>query len=87
MKKFSMDAAGFAALTVSELISQQCVIKGLLTVSETRHLLKAAARRHEDCAEGTDEKMALNLEAADLLLALSWPRAAFPAALIHAIRA
>ncbi|MCR9214573.1 MAG: hypothetical protein NXI13_12715 [Proteobacteria bacterium] len=67
MKEFSADAAGFAALTLSELILQQCVIKGLFTRAEARELLETACQRHEENAEGADEKIALNTEAAFLL--------------------
>ncbi|PHQ68715.1 MAG: hypothetical protein COB93_09950 [Sneathiella sp.] len=71
MRKFSTDAAGFAALTVSELILQQCVVKGLFTAPEARNLLNTAVRRHQNSAIGSDEKIALNDEAADLLATLS----------------
>ncbi|WP_373085415.1 hypothetical protein [Sneathiella sp.] len=70
MKKFSTDAAGFAALTLCELIVQQCVISGLFTPENATHLLKMAARRHQEAAEGTDDKIALNMEAAHLLCTL-----------------
>ncbi|MDF2367255.1 hypothetical protein [Sneathiella sp.] len=71
MTKFSTDAAGFAALTISELILQQCVLNGLFTGEEARRLLISAAKRHEAAASGTDEKIALNMEAAHLIRALS----------------
>ena len=71
MTKFSIDAAGFAALTISELMLQQCVLSGLFTSAEAQRLLKMAARRHEDAAQGTDEKIALNMEAAHLIRTLS----------------
>lgn len=70
MAKFSTDAAGFAALTISELMLQQCVISGLFTVEEARRLLVSAARRHEEAASGPDEKIALNMEAAHLIRAM-----------------
>ncbi|TNE33955.1 MAG: hypothetical protein EP348_11925 [Alphaproteobacteria bacterium] len=71
MRNFSTDAAGFAALTLSELILQQCVLKGLFSNEEAKELLALAARRHEDAAEGNDEKIALNMEAAHLLRLLA----------------
>ena len=71
MTKFSIDAAGFAALTISELMLQQCVLNGLFTPEEARGLLISAARRHEAAAEGPDEKIALNMEAAHLIRALT----------------
>ena len=71
MTKFSIDAAGFAALTISELMLQQCVLNGLFTPEEARCLLLSAARRHEAAAEGPDEKIALNMEAAHLIRALT----------------
>ncbi|MBO0333549.1 hypothetical protein J0X12_07995 [Sneathiella sp. CAU 1612] len=70
MTKFSTDAAGFAALTISELMLQQCVLSGLFTAEEARRLLSSAARRHEAAAEGPEEKIALNMEAAHLIRAL-----------------
>lgn len=70
MTKFSTDAAGFAALTISELMLQQCVLSGLFTPEEARRLLISAAKRHEEAAEGADEKIALNMEAAHLIRAL-----------------
>ncbi len=70
MTKFSTDAAGFAALTISELMLQQCVLSGLFTAEEARRLLVSAARRHEDAAHGPEEKIALNMEAAHLIRAL-----------------
>jgi hypothetical protein len=71
MKKFSTDAAGFAALTISELMLQQCVINGLFSSEEAQDLLRTAACRHEEAAEGTEEKVALNMEVARLLRALA----------------
>jgi hypothetical protein len=71
MTKFSIEAAGFAALTISELMLQKCVLKGVFTPEEARRLLISAARRHEDAAEGADEKIALNMEAAHLIRALA----------------
>ncbi|USG62855.1 hypothetical protein NBZ79_07680 [Sneathiella marina] len=71
MTKFSTDAAGFAALTLCELILQQCVKNNLFTPTEGKQILKAAAERHESCAEGEDEKIALNMETAHLLRRLS----------------
>ncbi|MCC3305571.1 hypothetical protein [Sneathiella sp. HT1-7] len=70
MTKFSTDAAGFAALTISELMLQQCVLNGLFTGEEARRLLISAAMRHEEAADGTEEKIALNMEAAHLIRAL-----------------
>lgn len=71
MTKFSTDAAGFAALTLSELILQQCVKNSLFTPAEGKQILKAAAERHLSCAEGDDAKVALNMETAHLLRRLS----------------
>lgn len=71
MRKFSTDAAGFAALTISELMLQQCVINGLFTAEEAERLLKTAAQRHEEAAEGPEQKIVLNMEAAHLIRALS----------------
>lgn len=71
MTKFSTDAAGFAALTISELMLQQCVLSGLFTAEEAQRLLVSAARRHEEAADGPEEKIALNMEAAHLIRALS----------------
>ena len=70
MTKFSTDAAGFAALTISELMLQQCVLNGLFTGEEARRLLISAARRHEEAASGAEEIIALNMEAAHLIRAL-----------------
>ncbi|MEH6545865.1 MAG: hypothetical protein V7701_05525 [Sneathiella sp.] len=71
MTKFSTDAAGFAALTLCELIFQQCVKNNLITPAEGKQILKAAAERHESCAEGDEEKISLNMETAHLLRRLS----------------
>lgn len=71
MIKFSTDAAGFAALTLCELILQQCVRNNLFTPAEGKQILKAAAERHESCAEGDDDKNSLNMETAHLLWRLS----------------
>ena len=71
MRKFSTDAAGFAALTISELMLQQCVLSGLFTVEEAERLLKTAAQRHEEAAEGSETKIALNMEAAHLIRTLA----------------
>ncbi|WP_339630426.1 hypothetical protein [uncultured Sneathiella sp.] len=71
MTEFSTDAAGFAALTISELILQQCVINGLFTAEEARRLLETAAARHEGAAHGPEEKIALNRQSAELIRALS----------------
>jgi hypothetical protein len=71
MTKFSTDAAGFAALTLCELILQQCVKKNVFTSDEARRLIQAAAKRHESCADGTEDKVSLNMETAQLLRQLS----------------
>ncbi|MEH6527979.1 MAG: hypothetical protein V7723_18070 [Sneathiella sp.] len=71
MTKFSTDAAGFAALTLCELILQQCVKNNLFTPAEGKQILKAAAKRHESCAEGDEDKISLNMETAHLLRRLS----------------
>lgn len=70
MKDFSMDTAGFTALTITELLVQQCVMKGLLTGDEVTGLLKAAAYRHEMAAERDEEKTLINTEAARLIHAM-----------------
>jgi hypothetical protein len=71
MTIFSTDAAGFAALTLCELILQQCVKKDIFTPVEAQELIQAAAVRHESCAEGADDKISLNMETAHLLRQLS----------------
>jgi hypothetical protein len=71
MTKFSTEAAGFAALTLCELILQQCVKNNLFTPTEGKQILKAAAERHESCAEGDENKISLNMETAHLLRRLS----------------
>tara|TARA_R100000005_G_scaffold45764_1_gene21806 strand:- start:3707 stop:4147 length:441 start_codon:yes stop_codon:yes gene_type:complete len=71
MKNFSTDAAGFAALTLSELILQQCLLGGLIAPEDARRLLGIAVHRHEEAANGSEEKIALNMEAAHLLRLLS----------------
>ncbi|MAL78180.1 MAG: hypothetical protein CMN55_03560 [Sneathiella sp.] len=71
MKNFSTDAAGFAALTLSELILQQCLLGGLIAPEEARRLLGIAVHRHEEAANGSEEKIALNMEAAHILRLLS----------------
>ncbi len=50
---------------------QQCVLNGLFSGEEARRLLISAAKRHEDAAEGSDEKITLNMEAAHLIRARS----------------
>ena len=70
MKDFSIDTAGFAALTITELILQQCVMKNVLTEEEVTQLLGSAILRHETAAKGDDEKALINSEAARLITAM-----------------
>lgn len=70
MQNFSVETAGFVALTLTELMLQECVKKGILSKQEVKHLLNAAAQRHEDAAGGDQEKIDLNTEAAHMIRAL-----------------
>ncbi|MEH6403495.1 MAG: hypothetical protein V7750_09010 [Sneathiella sp.] len=70
MKDFSIDTAGFAALTITELLLQHCVMKEVLTEAEVTHLLGSAIHRHESAANGDDEKASINTEAARLITAM-----------------
>ncbi|GLQ06505.1 hypothetical protein [Sneathiella chinensis] len=67
MQDFSVHTAGFAALTLSEILLQECLMKGVLTEEEVRRVLTAAARRHEDAASGDAERVDMNMEAARLI--------------------
>ena len=71
MRSFSVERTGFAALTIMELLVQELVIKGILSEAEVKHVLRAAARRHDDAANGDAEKIEINVEAAQLIRALS----------------
>ncbi|MBL4741195.1 MAG: hypothetical protein JKY12_09375 [Sneathiella sp.] len=70
MKDFSIDTAGFAALTITELLLQHCVMKGVMTGAEVTQLLGSAIRRHETASKGIDEKTLINTEAARLITAM-----------------
>lgn len=70
MQSFSVETAGFVALTLTELMLQEFVKKGLLSGQEVKHLLVSAALRHEDAAEGDQEKIDLNMEAAHMIRTL-----------------
>jgi hypothetical protein len=67
MRDFSVETAGFAALTLVELLIQQCVIKGILNEEDVKGLLAAAARRHEAAASGSVDRIELNMETARLI--------------------
>jgi len=71
MQRFSVERTGFAALTIIELLLQEMVIKGILSEREVKRILKAAARRHEDAAEGDADKIEMNMEAALLIRTLT----------------
>ncbi|MBE7638258.1 hypothetical protein GUA87_15480 [Sneathiella sp. P13V-1] len=71
MQKFSVDTTGFAALTITELLLQECVMKGVLSEKDVKRLLKAAARRHEDAATGNLDRIQMNMETARLIRSLS----------------
>jgi len=70
MPNFSVDRTGFAALTIVEFLIQEMVMKGMLTEADVKHLLVAAARRHEDAAQGDQYKIDMNMEAALLIRTL-----------------
>ncbi|MEP3244689.1 MAG: hypothetical protein ABJN40_11065 [Sneathiella sp.] len=70
MQGFSSDIAGFASLTIVEMLIQECVLKGVLDEAAVNRLLTAAARRHENAAGGEVEKIELNMEAARLIRTL-----------------
>ncbi len=70
MQKFTSDIAGFASLTIVEMLIQECVVKGVLDEAAVNRLLTAAARRHENAAGGEIEKIELNMEAARLIRTL-----------------
>ncbi len=67
MQSFSVETAGFVALTLTELLLQECVRKGVLSEQEVKHLLISAAKRHENAADGDQEKVDLNMEAAHMI--------------------
>jgi len=67
MQNFSSDTTGFAALTIVELLIQECVMQGLLDEAAVNRLLGAAARRHENAALGEFETVDMNMEAARLI--------------------
>ena len=71
MQSFSVERTGFAALTIMELLVQELVIKGILSEHEVTRVFYAAARRHDDAADRDDEKNEINVEAAQLIRALS----------------
>ena len=70
MQTYSTQTAGFVALTVTELLLQECVIKGVLSEKDVKRLLRAAARRHENAAEGEESKIDLNMQAAHMIRTL-----------------
>ena len=70
MQSFSVETAGFVALTITELLLQECVRKGVISEQEVKHLLRSAARRHDNAAEGDQEKIDLNMEAAHMIRTL-----------------
>ena len=67
MRNFSADKTGFAALTIVEILLQEMINKGILDDRDVQRILKSAARRHEDAATGTSEKIDLNMESATLI--------------------
>jgi len=71
MAKFPVETTGFAALTITELMLQECVMKGVFEEEDARRLLKAAARRHEEAATGSLEKIQMNMEVATLVRSLA----------------
>lgn len=70
MQTYSTQTAGFVALTVTELLLQECVLKGVLSEKDVKRLLRAAARRHENAAEGEETKIDLNMQAAHMIRTL-----------------
>ncbi len=71
MAKFTFETTGFAALTITELMLQECILKGVFEEEEAKRLLQAAARRHEEAATGSLEKIQMNMEVATLIRSLS----------------
>jgi len=67
MRNFSADKTGFAALTIVEILLQEMIHKEILDDRDVKRVLKSAARRHEDAASGTSEKIDLNMESATLI--------------------
>lgn len=67
MREFSTDSAGFAALTLVEILIQELVRQELLDDRDVKRILKAAAKRHEKAAAGSSEKIDLNMESATLI--------------------
>ncbi len=67
MQNFSSDTTGFAALTIVELLIQECVMQDLLDEEAVNRLLGEAARRHENAALGELDKIDMNMEAARLI--------------------
>jgi hypothetical protein len=70
MQKFSIDTTGFAALTITEFLIQECVLKGVLSEKDVTRLLQGAAQRHELAAGGSMDKVQLNMETAKLIRTL-----------------
>lgn len=70
MQSFSIEKTGFAALTIVEFLLQEMVIKGVLSEVEVKRVLRGAAERHEQAAEGAAEKIEMNMEAALLIRTL-----------------
>lgn len=71
MQEFSVQSAGFAALTLSDLMLQQLVISGHFTSAQARLLLASAIERHTDCAERDPDNAALNITTAQLIQRLT----------------
>lgn len=71
MQEFSVQSAGFAALTLSDLMLQQLVISGHFTPAQARQLLATAIERHTGCAERDPANAALNITTAQLIQKLA----------------
>ena len=71
MQQFSVQSAGFAALTLSDLMLQQLMISGLVTADQARQLLASAIARHSQCAENDAQNASLNIQTAQLIQKLA----------------
>ncbi|WP_169569820.1 hypothetical protein [Sneathiella limimaris] len=67
MRQISADKTGFASLTIVELLLQELILKDILDDRDVKRLLKAAAKRHEKSANGSPDKIELNMETATLI--------------------
>ena len=67
MREFSTDSAGFAALTLVEILIQELVQKGVLEGKDAKRVLKASRKRHKKAAQRNADNAVLNHEAADLI--------------------